>query len=389
VIAFGDGTGNTTAPPSNPYWDHVSQVKSGTAVYLGNQWVISADHVGAQSVTLSGKTYKPDDLSVFRFLNPKNSGVSGEADLIMFRVIGDPGLPTIPIADFAPERGDTVQMIGAGRNRAPDRQGWNPQTVNGKLEWVPALESVADVSGYELLGSQELRWGPASVSSNGIFVNQSKTTTRSTNTISQATQFLANNMVPFPSSAVSGDSGGGVFAFMEGEWRLTGIIDSIRTLDGQPSDVVAFGNQTVFASLPSYREQIMTLFDSPNPSAWHNPNNAFDVNNDNTIGPIDVLRIVNELNSNGSYNLLDSDKPEGLPYYFDVDHDGSIKPADALAVINWLNSQPSGSSSDLVLSADYIVNAPEPNSLALAILGVVLLGIARWNQLTTNWRRTI
>lgn len=66
---------------------------------------------------------------------------------------------------------------------------------------------------------------------------------------------------------------------------------------------------------------------------WQNSVNQFDVDNDNVISPLDVLVIINFLNSSrGS-------KPDFLPSPFlDVDGDDLVSPLDVLNVINKINS---------------------------------------------------
>ena len=75
-------------------------------------------------------------------------------------------------------------------------------------------------------------------------------------------------------------------------------------------------------------------------SGWQNPDNQLDVNADGFVSPMDVLKIINELNtpvyhdpSNGKL----SDPPNPVPAFFDVDGDGFIAPADAILIINVLN----------------------------------------------------
>ena len=41
LIASGDGTENTTAPPADPGWSHVGSVNGLSGVYLGDGWVRS------------------------------------------------------------------------------------------------------------------------------------------------------------------------------------------------------------------------------------------------------------------------------------------------------------------------------------------------------------
>ena len=59
VIAAGDGTGNTTAPADDPGWDSVGHAGGLAGVYLGDRWVLTANHVGERAITFGGITYQP------------------------------------------------------------------------------------------------------------------------------------------------------------------------------------------------------------------------------------------------------------------------------------------------------------------------------------------
>lgn len=87
--------------------------------------------------------------------------------------------------------------------------------------------------------------------------------------------------------------------------------------------------------------------------AWQNPTNKYDVNDDGVVNPLDVLILINALNSgtiivNGnaealpSGDLLPSPAPATITYYYNVTGatPAALTPADALAVINYLNSNP-------------------------------------------------
>ena len=77
------------------------------------------------------------------------------------------------------------------------------------------------------------------------------------------------------------------------------------------------------------------------PAPWQNPINAFDVNNDTFVSPIDVLQIINELNERvdrAETGLLPSAQSiDAPPPFLDVNGDGYCAPRDALMVINLLN----------------------------------------------------
>ena len=75
-------------------------------------------------------------------------------------------------------------------------------------------------------------------------------------------------------------------------------------------------------------------------SAWCNLLNPFDVDGDNTVSSLDVLVLVNDLNSNGNRRLLVV-RPSNAPY-IDPDNDGSIDPLDVLFVINFINARGNG-----------------------------------------------
>jgi hypothetical protein len=74
---------------------------------------------------------------------------------------------------------------------------------------------------------------------------------------------------------------------------------------------------------------------------WHNPVNGNDVDNDGSVTPLDVLAIVNLLNSDFPRNLS-LQTPFNPPRYIDTDYDSFLSPLDVLVVVNFLNSSGSG-----------------------------------------------
>ncbi len=74
-----------------------------------------------------------------------------------------------------------------------------------------------------------------------------------------------------------------------------------------------------------------------------NTTNRFDVNNDGFASPIDILLVINSLNTSGSRKLQGGSGGEGEDpgrrYFYDVNGDGFLSPADALMVINHLNNR--------------------------------------------------
>ena len=88
---------------------------------------------------------------------------------------------------------------------------------------------------------------------------------------------------------------------------------------------------------------------------WHNASNPLDVDDDQSISPLDVLRLIDQINKYGAR------QSQGVGEIFcDVDNDGSITPLDVLSVINGINSYSGGegesgsSSQDLESSLDQL-----------------------------------
>ncbi len=82
---------------------------------------------------------------------------------------------------------------------------------------------------------------------------------------------------------------------------------------------------------------------------WHSFANPLDVSNDGHVSPIDVLRIVNELNTptviDAKGKLPSTRGTSNLNY--DVTDDGYLTPLDVLHVVNYLNAHSQGKSQTL------------------------------------------
>ena len=71
---------------------------------------------------------------------------------------------------------------------------------------------------------------------------------------------------------------------------------------------------------------------TPETSSNENWVSAMDTDRDTSVSPLDVLVLINSINTGGGTYFLD----------FDVDRDGNISPLDVLIVINYLNTSASG-----------------------------------------------
>lgn len=254
IIALGDGSGNTTAPGGGVEWDNVGIGGSGsTALYLGNGRVLTASHLGVNTVNLGGIVYNAVPDSEVRLTN---GGVTF-TDLLIYQIDGDPGLPTLDISTIMPSLGTTVFMIGHGSNREADLTEWNTSMSEGNWIWseVPA----GAYSGYKWASGGTKRWGTNQITENDVVINAGYGNVTSVRTT--FTEFPGTS----EAQAAVGDSGGGMFAFNPGtlEWDLVGVMVATSAYHDQPADTSMFGNSTYAADVSYYRDQIIAMRDGP------------------------------------------------------------------------------------------------------------------------------
>jgi hypothetical protein len=73
------------------------------------------------------------------------------------------------------------------------------------------------------------------------------------------------------------------------------------------------------------------------PAPWQHPFNPLDVNGDNLITPVDILIVINYINSHPSDPNLPF-MPVAPPPFYDVNGDNLATPADILFIVNFLNA---------------------------------------------------
>ncbi len=356
------------APGDDPGWNNVAYRGNASAVYLGNRWVLTANHVGEGTIRLSdGREFI---MTAGSGVQLNNTGISaaGSPDLRMFRLADDPGLPTLAIDTVRPPFGTSLYMIGAGRDRATGLDGWRVSGTGTATVWTPEIPPLSNVIGYSWLSTSTMRWGMNEVSSNQILINNS--------TVGFSTRFY-RFALSFEAQAVTGDSGGGVFRFVDDQWKLVGIMSAQSLMSNQPAATTVFSNITQIADLATYRSQILGFVNRVDP-AWQNQRNFFDVNGSGFVSPLDYLVIFNEI-LRSEPHALEGNPATGQQYY-DVSGDDMISQLDALRIINALtagNANPiMATASAQAMSADSVL-APEPATWVLLLGGILLLTLAR------------
>lgn len=128
-------------------------------------------------------------------------------------------------------------------------------------------------------------------------------------------------------SGASVDSSTGVFSWMPTEAQDLGSYElTIRVADDNEPNL-------------STKETInITVV-----SRWHNPADPNDVDGQEPVTPLDVLTIINYINSHPQSSSLPGELGDAPPPYYDVNNDGLCTALDVLQVINCINSLPGGS----------------------------------------------
>ncbi len=316
----------TTAPEDDFGWGNVGIMRNATAIYLGDRWVLSASHVGIGDVSFPETgTFSVDTDSVYQFSNAKGSGMTKPADLVLFQLNEDPGLPPLRISSVTPTVGTEVWVVGHGLNAEDTMTYWDVTQRGATWTWTETAPP-GDYSGFKTSGAGVIRWGTNLIEDDESFKNEfdddilTKLSTTTTQTLTMLTEFdsdesnsdddvlTANGSTAtvYESQAVLADSGGGLFVKSGTAWELAGTILSVEGHRDQP-DVTRnaiFGNLTYYADLATYIDQIerRVVFG--------------DFDDDQTLTVADVDALIEAINS-----------PE-VELRFDLNHDGQITDAD-------------------------------------------------------------
>ena len=215
---------------------HVGTVAGGglTIVYLGEGWVLTASHVGARDVEIAGRVYRKSPAPVVQIYNDDRS----EADLIAFRILGNPDFPDLPplaISEETPARGAFAILAGAGHEKDSGNR-----TLSDALRRIWRGRAEAGPS-----------WGTNTIAGETRRVAIGDRVTQAIITeYSLVDDLLAT---PYEAQAVTGDSGGALFVASGGDLVLAGVLFAASTGDPYGSEP----SRTFAVDLAHYREQIL------------------------------------------------------------------------------------------------------------------------------------
>jgi len=242
IIDSGDGTGNTSAPSPDPGWSNVGLRGTWGAVYLGDGWVLTANHVGAGTVELDGISYPHLPSLVTQIKN----GDGSTADLLVFGLASPhPPLPDVTLALTSPALGEPAILIGPGVNRG------------AATSWQPNPPLPQTIDGYDWGAGSAMRWGTNEISSSVAMLVL--------DTMAISTEF-DETASAHECQAANGDSGGALFVDNGGAWELAGILFAVGTYLNQPAATSLYGNPTYAADIATYRDAILDVTSVPEPS---------------------------------------------------------------------------------------------------------------------------
>jgi Trypsin len=348
IISAGNGSGNTSAPADDPGWANVGARGSGSAIYLGNRWVLTANHVGAGSTVFQGVAYGAVPDSQIQLVNPAGIGFNAPTDLLLYRIDGSPPLPSLTIDTVVPGVGSDVVLIGRGRDRSPNASYWTST-------WVSS-PTPSTYTGFGWGTSNTMRWGTNTID----FINELQSISN-TSERAFAMDFDAAG-TPYEAQGASGDSGGAVFYKnpSTGKWDLAGLMFAINVFGGQPSGTAVYGNVTYAADLAIYRDQIYSHVGLPG-----------DLNLDGQVDVFDMNIISAQWQTAGSMG--------------DANHDGIVNLFDLMLVsANWTRGSPPA---DVAASLASSAGVPEPTSAMLIVVGGAFLCLGGRRRIQSLLRR--
>ena len=220
---------------------HVGTVAGGglTVVYLGEGWVLTASHVGAQAVEIDGRVYQKAPDPIVQIYNDDRT----EADLIAYRILGNPDLPDLPpleISEQTPTKGAFAILAGAGREKGSENR-----SLAGALRRI--WRGHADATP---------RWGTNTIAGTSPRVTIGDRVTDAIITEYSLVEDLF--ATPYEAQAVTGDSGGALFVADGDAFVLAGVL--FAASHGDP-----YGSQpsrTFAVDLARYREQILAAVEA-------------------------------------------------------------------------------------------------------------------------------
>lgn len=267
VILYGmDNSANQTDPGSGAPWNAVAKVTdstgasvNGSAVYLGNGYMITANHVALGShVSFDGMTTVAVDSS-FSSIQLSSGGVFADAKI--FKLASTPiGINGVNLLSSGTENFWTGNPPANKNAAAVTLVGW------GLGRDATAINS--DLVGRGDNSTSAKRWGTNTLNNYSIVsvANQ------------PAYSFVTTHLGPDSASEAGAslyDSGSGLFQKIGGTWYMVGLTTAITNRNGGTISTFGAedytgtnGDENIFVRMSTYSAQIQSLTAVPEPSEY-------------------------------------------------------------------------------------------------------------------------
>ncbi len=299
IVKTWDGPGtpsliNTAAPADDPGWANLAENRAAT--YLGNGWVIGAQHNGGSNsvdfggskfFSLPGTTVRLSNPSVFSARRQSNGTLTSTSDITLFRIGLDengmtpeelnPAIRQIQIADELVSRTgafNELKIFGRGRPRITDQS----NVATGQYFFDSSGNTLPSATGSSYRGFRwntnnpdTWQWGTNLRASSGSIAGIQ----RSGDNILIEVPGLGDTVgfpirfdqggLPDEAQGAGGDSGGPVFwKNDQDEWVLAGLLHAVFPANNDADLLGAFGSHTVLSDLSysTYQDQLNDLFEA-------------------------------------------------------------------------------------------------------------------------------
>ena len=272
ILYSGDNNANLTAPDTarETAFNSIAKISAtngsgivGSAVHIQDKYLLTAEHVLRKDVTprqthvtFDGITYWEIDLN---FLPIQ----IGTADLVLFKLIQNPNLPSNSLYSSTNERFKTGTLIGWGYGRDPSQPAETGTTRS--WNWGDGTTLVK-------------RWGTNRIENTG---NTSITGKTYHYMRTQLNSNQGNNEAAFAYY----DSGSALFVTDSGTWYLAGITTAVTT-SGVSTFASSSSSYNYFVRISQYRQTILNnIPDSSTYAGWAIDQSLYGIDAETTADP--------------------------------------------------------------------------------------------------------